>query len=207
MDRPTNTSKNSNSSLITKADFRQHFKQRLTNVDETGLRQKATEGLVDRIRDFLARYPGSVWAAYQPAGFEPDIRRVFEFVHQITWVFPRVIGEHIGFLRPNSRTSFSMNKWGILEPDPRHSEVVELRDLRGLLIPALAFDLHCNRLGRGGGYYDRALAELKSVNPTAIKIGVGLDLQISNDPFPTESFDIPMDWVVTDTRCLERKTS
>lgn len=206
MDRPANT-KYTHQSSQKKAELRRQFRHRLTSVSDVGLRDAATEKLVDRIRDFLLQFPESVWAAYQPAGFEADIRQLFERVHQITWVFPRVMGEHIQFYKPNSRTSFNMNKWGLMEPDPGHAVAVGLHQLRGLLVPALAFDFKCHRLGRGGGYYDRALAELSSTNPTAIKIGVGLDLQISEEPFPTEPFDVPMDWVVTETRCLERKVS
>ena len=75
------------------------------------------------------------------------------------------------------------------------------------MIPGLAFDHSFNRLGRGGGYYDRALFQratesVSSVN--AIKIGVSFDRYVLLETLPCDSHDIAMDYVVTESRVLKR---
>lgn len=156
-----------------------------------------------RVMDFLRNQSG-LWAAFQPTGFEPDIRESFERLTRIQWAFPRVVEDSMQFLRPHPPTVFMLNKWGIMEPDPQHSDLVSLENLQGLLVPGLVFDAHCNRLGRGGGYYDRTLARLQKQNPNVIKIGIAYDRQVHDKSLPVEPFDIPMDWLVTESRCFQR---
>ncbi len=189
--------------MKSKPELRQTYRHLLGGEVGVETRARLTDRLNDRIINFVRQHPGT-WASYQPSGFEPDLRGAMAKVQSVEWVFPRVMGEHIQFFHPHSNASFSLSKWGILEPEPSQSRAVALGELKGLLIPGLAFDSSCNRLGRGGGYYDRALAELSPINPHALKIGVAFDLQVSNETFPSESFDVPMDFVVTDSRLLER---
>jgi len=59
------------------------------------------------------------------------------------------------------------------------------------LVPGLAFDRHGRRLGTGGGWYDRVLAEIP------IKIGVGFGWQIV-DEVPVEAHDIRVNWLASD---------
>jgi len=61
------------------------------------------------------------------------------------------------------------------------------------LVPGLAFDRAGRRLGRGGGHYDKALAEARG-----LKIGLAGSHQISNEALPEESHDVRMDAVVTE---------
>ena len=58
----------------------------------------------------------------------------------------------------------------------------------------MAFDVHCNRIGRGAGYYDFALKDRKK---EAILIGLAYEFQKINSIIP-ESWDISMDIVVTE---------
>lgn len=60
------------------------------------------------------------------------------------------------------------------------------------IVPALAYDEKGNRLGRGGGYYDRILPQLKG-----LKVGVCFPFQVV-DEIPTEYFDYSVDLVVFD---------
>jgi 5-formyltetrahydrofolate cyclo-ligase len=190
--------------MKTKAELRQTFRH-LLNGDagvESGARSSQ---LCDQlVQYFKSKKIQGVWAAYQPTGFEADIRRALLALETVDWVYPRVLDDgSLQFFRPHAPSNFSLNKWGILEPDPSHSDEIHSSEIDGVLIPALAFDLELNRLGRGKGFYDRALAEISLINPHVRKIGVALDLQISNEPFPAESFDVPMDLVITESRILQ----
>ena len=66
-----------------------------------------------------------------------------------------------------------------------------------VLVPGLAFDERCQRLGRGAGFYDRFLADLP-----ARAVGVAFDFQIVAS-LPTDEWDIPLDAVATPSRWIE----
>lgn len=168
--------------------------------------------------------PSTVWAGFQAMSTEPDLRSAMQEASDklsIEWAFPRVEGQDLKFYVPQKAhgvAAFAANKWGILEPIPSHSRPVGEADLVGLLVPGLGFDLRCNRIGRGAGYYDRALARWPSAVANSnenkrhnmnspegvVKIGVAFDWQISEEEIPVESFDVPMDWVVTESRTIRR---
>lgn len=63
------------------------------------------------------------------------------------------------------------------------------------LIPGIAFDKLGNRLGFGAGYYDRFLPRLR---PDVPKIGVCFSAQLSIEPLPTDEYDKPMDYLLTE---------
>lgn len=66
-----------------------------------------------------------------------------------------------------------------------------------MLVPGLLFTLCCERLGNGGGYFDRALAAM----PQALRVGLAYEEQIV-DELPVEAHDEPLDVIVTDERVL-----
>ncbi len=79
--------------------------------------------------------------------------------------------------------------WGIKQlTDHQPTDKFDL-----ILVPMLGFDENLNRIGFGGGYYDRLLATQHS----AIKVGVNYEIG-KVDSIPTEFFDIPMDMVFTE---------
>jgi len=61
-----------------------------------------------------------------------------------------------------------------------------------VIVPGVAFDRTGNRLGRGGGYYDKFLA-----GANATKIGLAFSSQIVDD-VPVEAHDVPVDYVITE---------
>ncbi len=63
-----------------------------------------------------------------------------------------------------------------------------------IIIPALAFDKNCNRLGWGGGFYDKFLAS----QPAAQKIGLCYENGLVNAGISIEPHDIPLDMVITE---------
>lgn len=73
-------------------------------------------------------------------------------------------------------------------------------EIDAICVPGLAFDGYGNRLGQGGGWYDRVLADAQH----ALKIGIAFDWQIV-DELPYEPHDVCMDYVVTDLRTLKTK--
>ncbi|UTW50631.1 5-formyltetrahydrofolate cyclo-ligase [bacterium SCSIO 12827] len=66
-----------------------------------------------------------------------------------------------------------------------------------LLVPLLAFDRAGYRLGWGGGFYDRTLAELRNSGTPVAAVGVGYSAQ-EVDAVPRDHYDARLDWVVTE---------
>ena len=82
-------------------------------------------------------------------------------------------------------------RWGIREPLPAAPEIKP--DV--ILVPLLAFDAQGYRLGYGGGYYDRTLAEARAVR-SVVAVGLAYDVQEVR-AVPHDDFDQRLDWVLT----------
>ena len=83
-----------------------------------------------------------------------------------------------------------INKYGIPEPETKNIVYPDI-----LLIPLVAFDKNLNRLGYGGGYYDRLIAKL-SKQKKILKIGLALSNQKINK-VPINAYDQKLDYIVT----------
>jgi 5-formyltetrahydrofolate cyclo-ligase len=88
---------------------------------------------------------------------------------------------------------------GILEP-PVGAARAAPDEFDLVLVPGVAFDESCCRLGRGGGFYDRLLPQ---VGPGALVVGIAFDEQVVG-AVPREPHDALVDVVVTPTRVLRR---
>ncbi|MCD8180738.1 MAG: 5-formyltetrahydrofolate cyclo-ligase [Firmicutes bacterium] len=85
--------------------------------------------------------------------------------------------------------------YGIYEPS--RVNPARISGIDAVLVPGLAFDRRGGRMGFGRGYYDRFLSECRS-----IKIGLCYDFQLL-DKIPTESHDVPMDYIITEKEILK----
>jgi 5-formyltetrahydrofolate cyclo-ligase len=88
--------------------------------------------------------------------------------------------------------------WNIPVPEKRDIVTPAI-----VLAPLVGFDGGCYRLGYGGGYFDRTLAAL---SPRAFAIGIGFEVQRLETIYP-QSFDVPMDLIVTEAGIRKRSTS
>ncbi len=115
-------------------------------------------------------------------GIEPDAGTMtFRFV------------EHPDAMEPHG--------FGFREPSLGEPEA-HAGDLDAIVVPALAVDPRGHRIGYGAGYYDGALPRFA---PPAVSIAVAFDFQLVAEA-PDTPRDIPVDWVVTDTRTLASST-
>lgn len=115
------------------------------------------------------------------------------------FAYPRVQGDDLIFYETKSTADFVLSELGIQEPHPLKSDRVHLAELDVLLIPGVAFDRKLTRLGRGRGFYDRALE-----NYQGLKIGIASSAQVSNEDLPRAHHDVVMDLLVTDQFILKR---
>jgi len=122
---------------------------------------------------------------------------------------PRVDGpgrEDMRMLRVDSMAQldgFPRSKWGI--PEPTVEEAAAMEDgsesaaIDLVIVPAVAFDARCRRLGQGRGYYDTFLERLTAARkvqglPAPVTVGLGLQEQLV-DEVPVDPHDVPLDFV------------
>ena len=96
---------------------------------------------------------------------------------------------HLLFLRYLPDTPMLKNKFGILEPKLNVQNVLPLDELDILFTPLVAFDKQGNRLGMGGGFYDRTLQNWQ--NSSFIPVGLAHQCQ-QVEQLPTEAWDVPL---------------
>jgi 5-formyltetrahydrofolate cyclo-ligase len=97
------------------------------------------------------------------------------------------------------RADLQSGVWGIREP-AHHCPVVPPSTVGLVLVPAVAVSPRGERLGYGGGYYDRLLAEMGS---EARRVAAAYSIQLLND-LPTGTHDLSMDIVITETELIRR---
>jgi 5-formyltetrahydrofolate cyclo-ligase len=88
-----------------------------------------------------------------------------------------------------------INQYGIPEPNSKNLLYPDI-----ILVPLVAFDKNLNRLGYGGGYYDRFIDKLIK-RKKILKIGLALSIQKINE-IPITKYDKKLDYIVTDKYIL-----
>lgn len=98
-----------------------------------------------------------------------------------------------------STSDLIKGKFGLLEPDTKKCKKAEPTEKSLCVVPALSFDAKGYRLGKGGGYYDRFLKDFKGIS-AGLCYNSFLRLNL-----PKDSFDIPVDIIVTENFLREVK--
>ena len=96
---------------------------------------------------------------------------------------------------PDASDAFVKGKFDILSPDPKRSRIIRPEEIDVVLVPCVGFDEAGNRLGHGGGYYDRYLPKCIK----AAKILVAFEAQKLDAVCAGEN-DVAMDIIVTESR-------
>ncbi|ENY73305.1 5-formyltetrahydrofolate cyclo-ligase [Aeromonas diversa] len=106
---------------------------------------------------------------------------------------------HLLFLHYTPTSPMVRNKFRIEEPELDMERVIPYSGLDLMFTPMVAFDADGNRLGMGGGYYDRTLACWQQHQLGPKPIGVAHDCQLV-DKVPSEEWDIPLPELLTPSR-------
>ena len=96
-----------------------------------------------------------------------------------------------------SKDHLKLNSWGIMEPI--EGENIKPTEIDMVIVPLLAFDKKGNRLGYGGGFYDRFLSQCR---PDVMKIGLSF-FSPEEEDLPNEDTDIPLNFCVTPSKIYE----
>lgn len=153
--------------------------------------------LVTNVIAALAAFPGEIVAGVWPLAGEPDLRPAWAAIHAqgrlVALPETTPLGTPLQFRKWTPDVSMIAGRYRTWHPDGP----LVLPDI--ICVPLLAFDARLNRLGYGGGYYDRTLAML-----SCAAIGVAFSWQ-EVAHVPTGAFDQPLDRIVTERRVFQRE--
>ena len=180
--------------------LRATLRTRRRAVHATGHLAAAT-ALSDRFFDYFGdTLAGKTVAAYWPMKDEIDVRPVLDGLsaHAATSALPVMAGndQPMSFRRWAPGDRLVSAAFGVSEPDPGQPEV----DPDIVIVPLLGFDAAGNRIGYGGGYYDRTLAALRERRDLQA-VGVAYDQQ-QCEKIPTDAGDMALDVLITDQRTI-----
>jgi 5-formyltetrahydrofolate cyclo-ligase len=168
---------------------------------DAAARAQMTESIGKHVLERLERAAPQVVAFTWPMRGEVDLRPIAERSlaenDRRRLVLPVVVGRRqpLIFRVWTPETIMVEQKFGVMVP--RDGE--ELRP-DFLLVPTVAFDAACYRLGYGGGYFDRTLA---AANPRPVALGISFELGRVPTIHP-QAWDVPLDAIVTENGLFSR---
>ena len=135
---------------------------------------------------------------YFPVNYEVDDLEILKaFVKKNYQISLPVIKKNFNmdFYKWSFDDPLKINQYGIPEPNSKKLIYPDV-----ILVPLVAFDNNLNRLGYGGGYYDRVIKKL-SKKKKILKIGLAFSIQKINN-LPVTKYDKKLDYIVTDKYIL-----
>ncbi|WP_185960778.1 5-formyltetrahydrofolate cyclo-ligase [Aliidiomarina halalkaliphila] len=183
--------------------LRKHFRSCRKQIGEAQ-RAQAEQKILERVAELIQHRGATTIGGYFPNDGEPDLTPLMtqlaphqRFAVPVLHPFHK---NHLLFLRTDQNTPLQPNKFGIPEPACEVPSVVPLAAIHVLLVPLVAFDQHGNRLGMGGGFFDRTLAPwLRGELPHLLPVGVAFDEQQA-ESLPHAHWDVPLPMIITPSK-------
>ena len=135
-------------------------------------------------------------SSYYPSSFEVDTLNIFKtkISSKLKFCLPVIISDNkIAFYEWKNKDILKINKYGMLEPAFLAKQKVP--DI--MLVPLLAFDKKNNRLGYGGGFYDRYLNKYLHIFKNITTVGVAFSFQ-KHHKLPTTKNDVKLNYILTE---------
>ena len=136
---------------------------------------------------------------YYPSNFEIDDLEILELLEKKDYKISLPIikkNNQMDFFKWSNNDPLKINKYGI--PEPISSKIF-YPDI--LLVPLVGYDNRLNRLGYGGGFYDRYIEKIEKIKKV-IKIGLAFSYQKLNS-VPINQHDKKLDYIVTEKEILK----
>ena len=138
------------------------------------------------------------FGGYYPSNYEIDDLAILDLLEKKNFKVSLPIikkDNQMNFYRWSRSDPLRVNKFGI--PEPVSSKIF-YPDI--LLVPLVAYDNNLNRLGYGGGYYDRYIEKLEKTKKI-IKIGLAFSFQKISS-IPIDQYDKRLDFIITEKEVL-----
>ena len=131
---------------------------------------------------------------YYPYNYEFDPINILEKFEKMNYQIslPKIKeNSQMDFFRWSTKDPLVINKYGIPEPDSK-----KIIHPSFLLVPLVAFDMQLNRIGYGGGFYDRYIKKIKK-KKKILTIGLAYSFQKVRE-IPIDEYDTKLDFIITD---------
>lgn len=160
----------------------------------------AAEILADRLLALpfapQAGYVAGYWAMDGEIGLHAWQLRL---PRAITYCLPVLhVGKRLRFAPWRPGDALASNRFGIPEPDVDAASLLEAEAMAMVVLPLLGFDAAGQRLGSGGGWYDRSFAFRRTQAAPPWLVGAAFSVQ-QLDALDTQPWDVPLDAVCSDT--------
>ena len=135
-------------------------------------------------------------SSYYPSSFEVDTLRFFKkkISFKYKTLLPVISSDNkMAFYEWKNKDILKINKYGMLEPAVLTKK--EVPDI--MLVPLLAFDKKNNRLGYGGGFYDRYLNKYLNTFKNIMTVGIAFSFQ-KYHKLPVSKDDVKLNYVLTE---------
>ena len=184
-----------------KPTLRQAMRERLRAMDEA-TRSEASVHIAAHLKHLAATWPAGVTVAlFGGLKNEPDlVTHLLPALHAqgVSTCFFQIEHQALQPRQVRSMEDLHRGQMNVWEPQP-HCPVIEIAALDIILVPGLAFTRDGKRLGRGGGYYDRLLAQ---PDCRAQRIAVAFDVQIV-DHITVEFHDQHIHQIITESGLIQ----
>lgn len=185
--------------------LRERHRQARAALDADRLRDNA-QALADNIAqvaDFVDR--GRV-ASYIAIRGEIDLRPLMEAYADNRYYLPVLRGQRMHFAPWHAGAPLVKKSFGLLEPECSEQDWLNPAELDAVLVPLVVFDDHCNRIGQGGGFYDRTFEFLRQRAGVGKPVLIGVAHECQREPtLQAQPWDVPLDFVVTEAAVYPRQ--
>ena len=141
-----------------------------------------------------AKISNKVVGGYYPYNYEIDVTKILEELEKQKYQIslPKIKkNSQMDFFCWSIKDPLLINKFGIPEPTSNKMVIPSI-----LLVPIVAFDKNFNRIGYGGGFYDRYIKKIKKIKKITT-IGLAYSFQKIRE-VPTNQYDMNLDFIVTE---------
>ncbi len=183
---------------MTHDELRQRNRKLRAELNKTTL-DKAAKFLCKRVIELdeyqHAQHIAAYFAVNGEIGLDPVIDHALSLGKKI--YLPNLDQKSLRFSPYFREQKMRINSFRLPEPDVGDDEMLQPNELDLVLAPLVVFDANRNRIGMGGGFYDRSFAFRKQGIDRPVLVGVAHELQKVDELVP-EAWDVRLDKVVTD---------
>jgi len=137
---------------------------------------------------------GKIIGGYYPYNYEIDLIEILEILENKNYIIslPKIRRKYqMDFFKWSTNDPLAINSLGI--PEPLSKDIIYPNII---LVPLVAFDKNLNRVGYGGGFYDRYIKKIKKINKVIV-IGLAYSFQ-KVKKISIDKNDMKLDYVVTE---------
>ncbi|AGJ90886.1 5-formyltetrahydrofolate cyclo-ligase [Mycoplasma putrefaciens] len=157
--------------------------------------------ITNKVIEFLSKSQFQEICLFLSTKYEVQTKLIIDWCWQnnIKVYVPKVLNDHemvmIRYLATNHTSS---NRFKIYEPI--NQQLADLTTIDCVFTPLVGFDTSLNRIGMGKGFYDRFFSLNNLNNFNYLKVGLAFNQQLVDHQITTDSYDVKLDLIITETK-------